>query len=75
MAMTVAGERIADRLRRMVFEAMMKQEMAFFDSNKTGDLVNRLASDVLLVQRSLTLSVASVRTFVTPSKAMCQRVV
>jgi ABC-type multidrug transport system fused ATPase/permease subunit len=62
MAMTVAGERIADRLRRMVFEAMMKQEMAFFDTNKTGDLVNRLASDVLLVQRSLTLSVASVRT-------------
>jgi ABC-type multidrug transport system fused ATPase/permease subunit len=68
MAMTVAGERIADRLRRMVFEAMMKQEMAFFDTNKTGDLVNRLASDVLLVQRSLTLSVASVRTCVPLSK-------
>ncbi|KAG5191105.1 efflux ABC transporter [Tribonema minus] len=57
-ALSVAGERIAARLRRRLFQAVAKQDMAFFDANSTGELVNRLASDVLLVQKALTSSTA-----------------
>ncbi|CAN0048571.1 unnamed protein product, partial [Ectocarpus sp. 4 AP-2014] len=56
--MTVAGERVAARLRNLAFGSMVVQDTAFFDRNRTGDLVNRLASDVLLVQGSVTTSAA-----------------
>ncbi|CAM9661395.1 unnamed protein product [Ectocarpus sp. 12 AP-2014] len=56
--MTVAGERVSARLRNLAFGSMVVQETAFFDRNRTGDLVNRLASDVLLVQGSVTTSAA-----------------
>ncbi|CAM9224865.1 unnamed protein product [Pylaiella littoralis] len=56
--MAVAGERVAARLRNLAFGSMIVQETAFFDRNRTGDLVNRLASDVLLVQGSVTTSAA-----------------
>ncbi|CAN0264824.1 unnamed protein product [Ectocarpus fasciculatus] len=59
--MTVAGERVAARLRNLAFGSMVVQETAFFDRNRTGDLVNRLASDVLLVQGSVTTSAAQVQ--------------
>ncbi|CAM9285909.1 unnamed protein product [Laminaria digitata] len=56
--MAVAGERVAARLRNLAFGSMVVQETAFFDRNRTGDLVNRLASDVFLVQGSVTSSAA-----------------
>ncbi|CAM9620990.1 unnamed protein product [Ascophyllum nodosum] len=56
--MTIAGERVAARLRNLAFGSMIAQDTAFFDRNRTGDLVNRLASDVILVQGSVTTSVA-----------------
>ncbi|CAM9306059.1 unnamed protein product [Scytosiphon promiscuus] len=56
--MAVAGERVAARLRNLAFGSMVVQETAFFDRNRTGELVNRLASDVLLVQGSVTTSAA-----------------
>lgn len=42
---TIGGERIVARLRKDVFASITKQEIAFFDKNRTGDLVNRLSSD------------------------------
>ena len=36
-----AGERIAARLRKQLFEAIITQDIEFFDKNKTGELVNR----------------------------------
>ena len=35
------GNRIIKRLRENVFSSIIKQEMAFFDKNKTGELINR----------------------------------
>ncbi|CAM9465415.1 unnamed protein product, partial [Phaeothamnion confervicola] len=52
-ALSLAGERVAARLRRGVFFAILSQDTAFFDRHSTGDLVNRLASDVLLVQECI----------------------
>eukprot|EP00049_Salpingoeca_infusionum_P011445 m.199009 g.199009 ORF g.199009 m.199009 type:complete len:726 (-) comp14929_c1_seq2:230-2407(-) len=42
----LAGENIALRLRSGLFSSIVRQDMAFFDSNKTGDLVDRLTNDV-----------------------------
>ena len=50
----VAGERVISRLRRRLYEHLLTQEMSFFDSHKSGDLVSRLGADTLLVQQATT---------------------
>ena len=50
----VAGERVVSRLRRRLYEHLLTQEMSFFDSHKSGDLVSRLGADTLLVQQATT---------------------
>ena len=44
---TVAAERLTLRMRGMAFEAMLRQEIAWFDrpENQTGALCSRLSSD------------------------------
>ena len=50
----VAGERVVSRLRRRLYDHLLTQEMSFFDSHKSGDLVSRLGADTLLVQQATT---------------------
>ncbi len=50
----IAGERAVSRLRYRLYEHLLAQEMSFFDSQKTGDLVSRLSTDTLLVQEGIT---------------------
>lgn len=45
-------------LRQTVFGAIVKQEIAFFDKNKTGELVNRLSADTSLVSQSVTMNIS-----------------
>ena len=52
-AVHTAGERIASRLRKRVFRAIMARETAFFDRSSTGDLLNRLSVDVTQVSKTL----------------------
>ncbi|XP_075070377.1 LOW QUALITY PROTEIN: mitochondrial potassium channel ATP-binding subunit [Mixophyes fleayi] len=40
------GERVAGSMRKALFTALLRQDVAFFDAQKTGLLVNRLTSDV-----------------------------
>uniref|UniRef100_A0A8C5QZ25 Mitochondrial potassium channel ATP-binding subunit n=1 Tax=Leptobrachium leishanense TaxID=445787 RepID=A0A8C5QZ25_9ANUR len=40
------GERVAGSMRKELFFSLLRQDIAFFDSQKTGLLVNRLTSDV-----------------------------
>ena len=35
------GERLAERMRNALFASLIRQDIAFFDSHKTGELVNR----------------------------------
>lgn len=35
------GERLAERMRNALFSSLVRQDIAFFDSHKTGELVNR----------------------------------
>ncbi|XP_055920973.1 ATP-dependent translocase ABCB1 [Eupeodes corollae] len=48
----IAGELLTERLRGMVFEAMLKQEIGWFDdrTNGTGSLCARLSGDASAVQ-------------------------
>ncbi|XP_013110696.2 ATP-dependent translocase ABCB1 [Stomoxys calcitrans] len=48
----IAGERLTERLRGMMFEAMLKMEIAWFDdkANGTGSLCARLSGDASAVQ-------------------------
>lgn len=43
-----------NRLRASLFSSVLKQEVAFFDKTRTGELINRLSSDAALLGRSVT---------------------
>lgn len=53
-----AGERVVSRLRIQLFKAILQQEIAFFDKNKTGELLSRLSSDTSKLQDAATSSVS-----------------
>jgi ATP-binding cassette subfamily B protein len=55
---TIAGERVVCRLRDDVFSAILSQEVAFFDKNRTGDLISRLASDCTVLQNTVTVNIS-----------------
>ena len=48
----LSGENLTVRLRRLAFEAMLKQEIGWFDQkrNSTGALCARLSSDASKIQ-------------------------
>eukprot|EP01087_Luapelamoeba_hula_P014235 TRINITY_DN4141_c0_g1_i1.p1 TRINITY_DN4141_c0_g1~~TRINITY_DN4141_c0_g1_i1.p1 ORF type:complete len:714 (+),score=99.27 TRINITY_DN4141_c0_g1_i1:114-2255(+) len=54
-----AGARVVARLRKNLFDSIMQQEVGFFDLNKTGELVNRLASDCEILQNTVTVNISS----------------
>jgi ABC transporter fused permease/ATP-binding protein len=56
---TTAGERIVARLRADLFKHLLRQEMAFFDDHRTGELTNRLASDTTVLQRAVSADIAT----------------
>ena len=43
-----------NRLRASLFSSVLKQEVAFFDKTRTGELINRLSADAALLGRSVT---------------------
>ena len=42
-----------------MYSRLLDQEIAFFDRNRTGDLLNRLSSDTVIVQKSLTNNIST----------------
>ena len=55
---TLVGERIVLRIRTELFRTIIYQDISFFDANKTGELMNRLASDTSMVQSALSVNVS-----------------
>lgn len=55
---TLAGERVVMRLRQQLFSHLLKQEVAFFDKEKTGELLNRLGADTAVLQNTVTVNVS-----------------
>lgn len=54
----MSSYRIVNRLRRRVYDSIVKQEIAFFDKTKTGELINRLSTDASVVGLSVTNNVS-----------------
>jgi len=55
---TLAGERIVARMRRELFCHLLRQDVSFFDKNKTGELMNRLSSDTTVIQSAVTVNIS-----------------
>ncbi|TNE86882.1 MAG: ATP-binding cassette domain-containing protein [Deltaproteobacteria bacterium] len=55
---TVAGERVVARLRTRLFEAIISQDVGFFDTTRIGELTNRLAADTTVLQNTVTVNVS-----------------
>lgn len=55
---TVAGERVVARLRRDLYSSLLRQEIAFFDEQRTGELTQRLAADTTVLQSATTSNVS-----------------
>ncbi|XP_034240500.1 ATP-binding cassette sub-family B member 10, mitochondrial-like isoform X2 [Thrips palmi] len=53
--MNTAGQRISKSIREKVYQSMIRQETAFFDRHKTGELLSRLSSDTLTVSELLSV--------------------
>ncbi len=56
-ALSLAGFRVERNLRKRLFTSILKQETAFFDQRPSGELVNRLSSDIAIVSRTLTQNI------------------
>lgn len=53
------GERQAARIRVRYLQALLKQDVSFFDTDaKTGDIVSSISSDTLLVQDAISEKVS-----------------
>lgn len=55
---TLIGEKIVRDLRTKLFRKIIEQDVSFFDTNKTGELMNRLASDTTVVQSCLSVNIS-----------------
>ena len=53
-----SGERVVARLRIRLFKAILSQDIAFFDSKKTGELLSRLSNDTAKLQDAATSSLS-----------------
>lgn len=52
------GERMAVDMRRVLFSSLLRQDIAFFDAKKTGQLVSRLTADVQEFKSSFKLVIS-----------------
>ncbi len=55
---TLSGERIVLRLRQQLYRSILKQDVAFFDFNRTGDLMSRLSSDSTTLQNTVSVNIS-----------------
>ncbi|KAK0043502.1 ATP-binding cassette sub-family B member 10 mitochondrial [Biomphalaria pfeifferi] len=53
-----SSQRIVKKLRELLFGKVMRQEVGFFDKTKTGELINRLASDTQVVSQALSQNIS-----------------
>ena len=58
IALLNSGNRITKNLRDLVFRSIIRQEIAFFDKVRTGELINRLSTDTTIVGTSVTMNIS-----------------
>ncbi|PKK17111.1 ATP-binding cassette, sub-family B (MDR/TAP), member 8 [Columba livia] len=52
------GEQVAGSMRKALFTNLLRQDVAFFDANRTGQLVNRLTADIQEFKSSFKLAIS-----------------
>ncbi len=55
---TLAGERTVTRLRGDLYRRILDQEVAFFDAERTGELMNRLSGDATILQSAVSANIS-----------------
>lgn len=55
---TLSGERIVLKLREQLYRSILKQDVSFFDFNRTGELMSRLASDCTMLQNTVSVNIS-----------------
>ena len=55
---SLAGERTVTRLRGDVYRHILDQEVAFFDGERTGELMNRLSGDATILQSAVSANIS-----------------
>jgi ABC transporter fused permease/ATP-binding protein len=55
---TLAGEKTVKRLRERLFGQILGQNITYFDSQKTGELLGRLSSDTAVLQNALSVNIS-----------------
>jgi len=67
-AVSLLGERVVADLRRRLYQHLLRLDMAFFDRNRSGELVSRLSADTeqirSMVGSSASIALRSVITFI-----------
>uniref|UniRef100_A0A8C4Q705 Mitochondrial potassium channel ATP-binding subunit n=1 Tax=Eptatretus burgeri TaxID=7764 RepID=A0A8C4Q705_EPTBU len=58
MLLSQVGERVAASMRKSLFDALIRQDIAFFDATRTGHLVSRLTADVQEFKSSFKLVIS-----------------
>ena len=57
-SLSLIGQHVIKRMREKLFGVIVHQEIAFFDRTRTGELINRLSTDVSIVGQSVTTNVS-----------------
>ena len=52
------GNRVVTDIRRRLYGSLMRQEVGFYDEQKVGELLSRMASDVEVLKDTLTMDIA-----------------
>ncbi|NXF90452.1 ABCB8 protein, partial [Eubucco bourcierii] len=52
------GEQVAGSMRKELFMSLLRQEVVFFDANRTGQLVSRLTADIQEFKSSFKLAIS-----------------
>lgn len=55
---TAASERVVARLRKNLFGHLIKQEIAFFDVSRIGELLSRLSEDTQVIKNAATVNLS-----------------
>ncbi|MHB8879718.1 MAG: ABC transporter ATP-binding protein [Myxococcaceae bacterium] len=55
---SVAGEKVVATLREDLYRSILRQEVAFFDERRTGELTNRLGSDTTVLQSAVSANIS-----------------
>ncbi|KAI9333111.1 P-loop containing nucleoside triphosphate hydrolase protein [Obelidium mucronatum] len=55
-----SGERQAKKIREEYLEAVLRQDMAFFDRTQTGEITTRMTGDIVVIQEGISDKVAMV---------------